>query len=82
MPNKRLELRLNKFIKMFNISIIHKNKRNAAENNEKVVHPYSRTVVLSHFWPIDHLFKKYPIDQFAVLTPLEQLVETVLYIGR
>jgi len=31
---------------------------------------------------MDHLFKKYPMDHFAMLTPHEQLVETVLHIGQ
>jgi len=29
-----------------------------------------------------HLFKKYPMDHFAMLTPREQLVETLLHIGK
>jgi len=31
---------------------------------------------------MDHLLKKYPMDHFAMLTPHEQLVETVLHIGQ
>jgi len=31
---------------------------------------------------MDHLFKKYPMGYFAVLTPHEPLVETVSHIGR
>jgi len=29
---------------------------------------------------MDHLYKKYPMDGFAVLTPHEQIVEIVLHI--
>jgi len=43
---------------------------------------YCTTVGLNLFWPMDHLFKKHPMDQFAALTPREQHVETALHIGQ
>jgi len=35
-----------------------------------------KSAVHNLFWPMDHLFKKYPMGHFAMLTPHEQLVET------
>jgi len=41
-----------------------------------------RPYVLNPFWPMDNLLKKYSMDNFAMLTPHEQPVETVLHIGQ
>jgi len=42
----------------------------------------SNAVVLNLFWPVNRLCEKYPVGHFAMLTPHEQLVETVLHIGQ
>jgi len=31
---------------------------------------------------MNHLFKKYPMDHFAIMTSHEQLVETVLHVSQ
>jgi len=31
---------------------------------------------------MEHLFKKYPMDHFAMLTPHKQLVKTAWHIGQ
>jgi len=38
-----------------------------------------RAVVINHLAHGPPFFKKYPMDHFAMLTPHEQLVETVLH---
>jgi len=42
---------------------------NIQTSQEKYV--VSIPVVLNLFWPMDHLFEKYPMDPFAMLTPHE-----------
>jgi len=40
----------------------------------KIYDRYLIAVVLNGFWPVDHLFKKYLMDHFGMLTPDQQLV--------
>jgi len=40
-------------------------------------------IILNVFWPVDHfLRKKFPMDQFAMLTPHEKLVVIVLHVSQ
>jgi len=39
-------------------------------------------MVLNLFWAKNNFFKKYLMDHVAVVTPHEQLLESVLHIGQ